>query len=99
MENIKLNTTETIEINGIEVKYGRLPSGLIERYEGIIFFFKTREAYDAETHEKAVQPLISKIESKSYDHGSDWEMVKCEAIVWKERNQITVASFRVRDIY
>lgn len=99
MENIKLSAIETIEINGIEVKYGRLPSGLVQSYEGIVFFFKTREAYDADTHERAVQTLISKIESESDNHGSSWEMVKCEATVWKERNQITVASFRVRDIY
>jgi hypothetical protein len=101
MQDLKVNLypVSEIEVNGVGVLYGRIPNGIIEGFEDIIFYFLTAEAFDTEKHEKTVKPLLDSIEHDSHDHGAYWELTKCECLVWNERSQVTVASFRVRDSY
>lgn len=83
--------------DGTEVFYGRIPSGLIEGWEGIVFWFNTHDRWEADAHEAAVNPLIEKLIFDSEDHGVRWVITKIDAVVWEENCQITLVSFRVRD--
>ncbi|HSH51629.1 MAG TPA: hypothetical protein VK982_07885, partial [Bacteroidales bacterium] len=60
---IKLN----IKVDGINVEYGKIPSGLIDGWKGIVFYFQTNDAYDTELHEKVVGKVINQLESQSFD--------------------------------
>ena len=84
----------------IEVWYGRLPSKLVEHFgfEGIVFYFQTTNCYNDIKHENAVKPLLRQIEDQIEDYYLDWRQTKIEAVVWEEYNQITLCSWRVRDI-
>ena len=97
--SINLYPNESLIVNGTLVDYVRIPGGLLEDFKGIVFCFETTDAYDSELHENAVKPLLEKIESKSYDHGTYWDLQKVEALIWKPGHQVTVASFRIRDSY
>ncbi|MEK4968593.1 hypothetical protein MKX29_13375 [Cytobacillus sp. FSL R7-0696] len=101
MQSFKVNLFpyETIIINQTQVDYGEIPSGLIDGYIGTVFYFKTSDAFDKDTHESAIKPLIKQLQSASEDYGTSLELSKCEALIWKEYRQVTVASFRIRDIY
>ena len=51
----KLQTEiDNISIDNISIEYGQIPSGLIEGWNGIVYYFLTRSAFDTELHEKAV---------------------------------------------
>ena len=92
---IKLNT----KVDGINVEYGKIPSGLIEGWKGIVFYFQTNDAYDTELHERVVGKVIDQLESQSFDHWQEWRKTKIEAVVWNEYCQITLVSFRIKDSY
>jgi hypothetical protein len=95
-----VNTQSNVKrVNEIDVFYSRIPIGLVEGFDGIIFYFQTTEAFDAKAHEGAVKPIIDALVDQSYDHGAYWVLTKCEAVVWHERSQVSVVSFRVRDSY
>jgi hypothetical protein len=95
----KLQTSLKIDIDGINITYGSIPSGLIDGWNGIVYYFLTNDAYDTELHEKTVGQVISQLESQSFDHWSEWRKTKIEAVVWDELCQITLVSFRVKDSY
>ena len=92
----KLKTCLSVKIDDIEIQYGSIPSGVIDGWDGIVYYFKT---YDDKSHEKVVTQMIEQLESQSYDHGSEWRETKVEAVVWNEYCQITLVSFRVKDSY
>jgi len=94
-----LETRLNIEIDNIIVEYGRIPSGLIEKWNGIVYYFQTFNAYDTELHEKVVGKAISKLEDQSFDHYSEWRKTKVESAIWDENRQITLVAFRVKDSY
>ena len=94
-----LQTRLNIEVDGITVEYGKIPSGLIEDWNGIVYYFQTSNAYDTELHEKVVGSIIKQLESQSFDHWSEWRQTKIDAVVWDENRQITLVSFRVKDSY
>lgn len=93
----KLITNLSEYSDGTEVSYGRIPSGLVEGWEGIVFWFITHDRWDANAHEAAVKPLIDRLVAASYDHGVRWVQTKIDAVVWEEHCQMTLVSFRVRD--
>jgi hypothetical protein len=95
----KIMTGLHIESYGIDVEYGKIPSGLLEGWDGIVYYFKTNYAYDTKLHEEVVSKVVDQLESQSYDHGSEWRKTKIEALVWEELCQITLVSFRIKDSY
>ncbi len=96
----KLNTKSNVKrVNGIDVFYSRIPIGLVEGFDGIVFYFQTTEAFNTKAHEGAVKPVIDSLIDQSHDHGAYWEVTKCEAVVWHEHSQVSVVSFRIRDSY
>ena len=99
MESTRIETSMWIQVDGINVEYGKIPSGLIDGWNGIVYYFSTFDAYDTELHEKVVSKVIKKLEDQSYDHGSEWRKTKIEAIVWNDFKQLTLVSFRVKDMY
>lgn len=84
-----------------DVACGRIPSGLIDGWNGIVFYFCTSDAYDAGKHEALVKPLIQNIawQNDETEHGVSWRVTKTEAVVWEPHKQITLVSFRIRDSY
>lgn len=94
-----LETKMSIEVDGINIDYGRIPSGLIDGWKGIVFYFQTNDAYDTELHERVVGKVIDQLESQSFDHWSEWRKTKVEVVVWNEYCQITLVSFRIKDSY
>lgn len=64
----KLITSLVEYSDGTDVSYGHIPSGLIEGWEGIVFWFITHDRWDADAHEAAVKPLIDRLISQSQDH-------------------------------
>lgn len=103
MENLK-DRENYIEHNGHLISYGRIPSNIIEGWEGIVFYFTTNERElfnDIKKYEEIIQPLIDKLKWQNDEskHGVSWRETRKEAIVWNEMRQITLVSFRVRDSY
>lgn len=94
-----LMTSMQVEVDGISVEYGKIPSGLIDDWNGIVYYFSTFDAFNTELHEKVVGAVIKQLEDQSYDHGSEWRKTKIEAIVWDEYKQLTLVSFRIKDSY
>lgn len=100
MESKQIETSMCIQVDGISVEYGKIPSGLIGGLDGIVYYyFSTFDAYDTELHERVVSKVIEQLEYQSYDHGSEWRKNKIEAIVWNDFKQLTLVSFRVKDMY
>ena len=95
----KLKTNQSVEINGMVVEYGRIPSGLVDNFDGIVFYVKTTDCFDAVLHENFVLQLLDRLESENEDHGVEWRKTKISAKIWKESIQVTVVSYRIRDIY
>ena len=103
MKNLKDNENY-IEYNGFLISYGRIPSNIIDGWEGIVFYFTTNERElfnDIKKYEETIQPLIDQIrwQNDESEHGVTWRETRKEAIVWDELRQITLVSFRVRDTY
>ena len=96
---MNLQTKLQTVVDGTTIEYGRIPGGLISGWTGIVYYFLTSDAYDAEKHEKVVNVVIEQLESQSFDHWSEWRKTKIESVVWDEYCQITLVSFRVRDSY
>lgn len=97
-----METIETklcVEVDKINIEYGRIPSGLIDGWKGIVFYFQTNDAYDTELHEKVVGKVIDQLESQSFDHWQEWRKTRIESVVWNEHCQITLVSFRIKDSY
>lgn len=94
-----LETGLSVQIDGINVEYGKIPSRLIEGWNGIVYYFKTFDAYDTELHERVVSKIIDQLEYQSYDHGAEWRKSKIEALIWERYHQVTLVSFRVKDSY
>jgi hypothetical protein len=94
-----LKTKLNVDVDGINVDYGRIPSGLIDGWNGIVYYFLTNDAYDTDLHEKVISKVIDQLESQSFDHWSEWRQTKIEATVWNEYCQLTLVSFRVKDSY
>lgn len=85
-----------------KVDVSKIPSGLVEGWDGLVFSYKTSLATEnltAEEHERLVKPIIDKQMNDSYDHGQEWRLVKVEAVIWKEYHQVSLAKFRIRDSY
>lgn len=97
MERLKTNLQ--VEIDGINIEYGMIPSGLIESWDGIVYYFKTNTAYDVDSHEWVVSKVINQLQNQNSDHQSEWRRTKIEAVVWNEDVQITLVSFRIKDSY
>lgn len=94
-----LETKLSVDVDGINIEYGKVPSGLIEGWKGIVFYFQTNDAYDIKLHEKVVSKVIEQLKSQSFDHWQEWRQTKTEAVVWNEYCQITLTSFRIKDSY
>lgn len=96
---MNLQTKLQTVVDQTTIEYGRIPSGLISGWTGIVYYFLTNDAYDTEKHEKVVSEVVGQLESQSFDHWTEWRKTKIEAVVWDEYCQITLVSFRVRDSY
>ena len=94
-----LKTKLQTEIDNISIEYGQIPSGLIEGWSGIVYYFLTRSAFDTELHEEAVEGVVNKLMSQNEHSYTRWVKTKIEAVEWTEYCQITLVSFRVRDSY
>jgi len=95
----KLIVSTNIESNGERVSYGRIPGGLIEGFDGIVFYFWTEDAFDAQKHENIVKPIIDEMVRQNEDYGTRWVISKIDAVIWTAQKQVTVVSFRIRDSY
>jgi len=94
----------SVQVGDVYVSYGRIPSGLLDGWSEVIFFFQTNESklyYDSNEYEKVIQPLIDKLKSQNDEsnHGVRWVETKKEAVVWTSYCQTTLVSFRIRDSY
>ena len=102
IERIPEELSKIVKVGDEEVRvwYGRLPSSLVEHlgFEGVVFYFQTIDCYNDIKHENAVKPLLRQIEDQNKDYYLDWRQTKIEAVVWEQYNQITLCSWRVRDI-
>lgn len=96
---MKIQQEQKEVIDGIEISFGEVPSQLIEGHSGLVYYFKTLEAYDAETHEKVVKKLIKAIENFYDDGTAGYTLRTIDCPVWEPKLQISVASFRWRDSY
>ena len=92
----KLLTKMSTMVDDTIVEYGKIPEGLIEGFEGIVYYIKTN---DQENHAKAVMQVISQLESQSYDHGSEWRETKTNLVASDEYYQLSIVAFRIRDSY
>lgn len=100
----KLKNSNTIKVDNYYVDYGRIPSGLVEGWNEIVFYFKTSEEElfnDIKKYEKTIQQLINQLKEQNdeSEHGVSWRETRKEAVKWNEYCQITLVSFRVRDSY
>ncbi|MEK5081160.1 hypothetical protein MKX73_19735 [Solibacillus sp. FSL W7-1436] len=96
---MKIQNEQKEVIEGVEVYFGEVPAQLLEGYSGLVYYFKTLDAYEVETHEKVVKKVIKAIENY-YDEGTaGFTLRKIECPVWESQLQISVASFRWRDSY
>ena len=98
----ELVTRLDIEIDGIDIKYGQIPSGIIEGWDGIVFYFQTNDTFDTveiELHEKVIGKAINMLIEQTEDYGTYWEKTRIEAVEWTRYCQTTLVSFRVRDSY
>lgn len=96
-----LVTGLTTEIDGVTIEYGRIPSGIIDGWDGIVYYFQTNISEDElvkDKYESIIQKVISKLESQSFDHWSEWRETRKE-IIFDKYYQITLVSFRVKDSY
>jgi len=95
-----LATGLTAEIDGITIEYGRIPSGIVNGWDGIVYYFQTNiSELVKDKYESIIQKVINKLESQSFDHWSEWRETRKETIVFDKCWQITLASFRVKDSY
>ena len=99
MDNKILNTGLSVVSQGEEVTYGRFPSGLIDGWDGIVFYFQTSNCDNDELYNMVINSLIERLEDENEDHGVTWRKTRQDIIRWEEKNQITLVSFRVRDSY
>ena len=88
MENVKLDT-----------QYGNIPSGIVEGFTGIVVYIETGQAKDKESHQKECQRIIEALKRYNETDYTSWEVTKCEMVKFKRLSQVTLVSFRVRDIY
>lgn len=79
--------------------HGKVPNGLIPDFKGIIYYIQTNFAQTKEEHEAAVQPIVDQLLSKNESNYTSWEETKREMLVFSPVSQVTVVSFRVRDVY
>lgn len=79
--------------------HGKVPNGLIPEFNGIIYYIQTNFAETKEDHESAVQPVVNKLIAENESKYTSWEETKREMLVFSRTSQVTVVSFRVRDVY
>lgn len=83
-----------------KVEVGKIPGGLVEGWNGIVYYYKTTfENPTAEEHENLVLPIVRKQMSDSYDHGSEWRIQRIEPVIWERWHQVTLVQFRIKDSY
>lgn len=101
--NVKIEKIETaghiINIDGKVVEYSRIPSRLIPETNGITFYIKTTYITDKLIHDTLVSKIIKLLISQNETDYTSWELVKSETLIWRHIDQVTVVSFRTRDIY
>ncbi len=100
----ELKNRNTVKVDNYYVGYGRIPSGLIEGWNEIVFYFTTSEEElfnDINKYEKIIQQLIDRLkyQNDESEHGVSWRETRKEAVEWNKYCQITLVSFRVRDSY
>lgn len=93
--DLVMNTNVVIQVGETFVEYGRLPSGIIQGFEEIVFHFTTHTAASLQQHNAAVKPLIEQLQAKGYGTGPVWELTKSLVTTWNAKNQTTVAEFKV----
>jgi hypothetical protein len=97
MEKLKTDTMLSVNIDGIDINYGYVPSGVIPGWNDIVYFFITHDCYDKDRFENVVETVVKQFENQSYDHGAQWRHYKKECVVWGEYCQIALVSFYIRD--
>lgn len=83
----------------IITRHGKVPNGLIPEFNGIIYYIQTNFARTSEDHEAAVQPVVDKLLADNEGKYTSWVETKREMLVFSQTSQVTVVSFRVRDVY
>lgn len=78
---------------------GKVPNGLISNFNGITYYIQTNFARTKEDHEAAVQPAVEELLDKNEGKYTSWVETKRELLVFSPVSQVTVVSFRVRDMY
>ena len=96
---LRTDLPREVLIDGINIEWISVPNGWIEGWEGIVYYFQTKDAYDAEIHKKVVAKAIKQLQSQSYDHGSEWRQTNIETVLWNKYYQRTLVSFKVKDSY
>ena len=88
--------------NNEQAEYGTVPYPINETIgmKGIVYYIET-SFLDLETHNKLVKEVTSRLETDSYDHGSQWRETQTRLLARNERLEryTSVVSFRVRDSY
>ncbi|WP_339188413.1 hypothetical protein MKX33_00720 [Paenibacillus sp. FSL R5-0490] len=98
MEHLK--TGMYVEVDGVTVSYGKVlnqfcPAG----WYGIIYYIQTSWQEGQEKHAAIVEKMVRQFEEQSYDHGSEWVEQRREIIQQDKMSQISIVSFRIRDIH
>jgi hypothetical protein len=83
----------------LSVKYDVIPNGLVPEFNGVIYYLQTNFANTVEDHKEAIEPIISRLIDDNDNDYTSWEETKREVLVWSPVSQVTVISFRVRDVY
>ena len=99
MSKDKLKTSQSVKVDGKVVEYGRIPTGLIVGWDGIVFYIKTSDCYLLKEHKGMTNYIINRLENENEDHGTSWRETGREIVKLEMRSQITLVSFRIRDSY
>lgn len=83
----------------ITTTHGEVPNGLIPEFNGIIYYIQTDFAQTKQEHEAAVQLVVDQLLTENDDKYTSWKEIKREILIFSRMSQVTVVSFRVRDVY
>jgi len=100
LEKNEVQTGLMVDVDGVRVSYCRVPNRFAYK------FFVTVEKYqssDSVLNAKlAIMELVSKLESQSYDHGSEWRRTEIEEDstgIERYGEFEMCVYFRIKDIY
>ena len=86
-----------IVIDGVDIEYGRVPRAIFKDKGELMFYFSTRQQQGK--HDKVVGKAINRLANENESHGVSWRELERTKYRDTYYYQLTVVSFRIRDIY